>query len=56
MPLVSDGSVSQTHVKTFLLDVALSRSTGNAERSDVKLTKHARQFRKGFGPKAQFWC
>ena len=56
MPLVSDGSVSQTHVKTFLLDVALSRSTENAERSDVKLTKHARQFRKGFGFKTPFWC
>lgn len=56
MPLVSDGSASQTHVKTFLLDVALSRSTGNAERSDVNLTKHARQFGKGFGFKTPFWC
>ena len=56
MPLASDGSVSQTHVKRFLLELALSRSTRNAERSNVNLTQHARQFRKGFGPNAQAWC
>ena len=54
--MVSDGSVSQTHVKAFLMDVALSRSIGNAELSDVNLTKHVRQSRKVSGSNAKLWC